>query len=70
MSGFIGRAGALSKLKPLKSGCFLIDRRIIRRGVVPHFSSGIVERAKRERVRKSPHASEGDTPRVVFSRVG
>ena len=48
---------------------------------VPHFSSGIVERAKRERARKSPHARKGDTrrgrekwkispPRVAFSRVG
>ena len=50
MGGFIGRAGALSKLKPLKSGCFLVDPKIIRRRVVPHFSSGIVDRAKRERV--------------------
>ena len=54
--------------------------------VVPHFSSGIVERAKRERAWKSPHARKGDTrrgerkmrdphfslspPRVAFSRVG
>ena len=29
--------------------------------VVPHFSSGIVERAKRELARKSPHARKGDT---------
>ena len=29
--------------------------------VVPHFSSGIVERGKRERAWKSPHATEGDT---------
>ena len=49
MSGFIGRGGALSKLKLLKSGCGLIDRKIVRLRVVPHFSSGIVERAKRER---------------------
>ena len=41
-----------------------------RLGVVPHLSPGIVERAKRERVWKSPHARKGDTPRVVFSRVG
>ena len=33
--------------------------------VVPHFSSGIVERAKRERAWKSPHARKGDT-RVVY----
>jgi len=70
MSGFIGRGGVLSKLKPLKSGCGLIDRKIIRLRVVPHFSSGIVEQAKRERVGKSLHARKGDTPRVVFSRVG
>ena len=29
--------------------------------VVPHFPSGIVERAKRERAWKSPHARKGDT---------
>ena len=50
--------------------------------VVPHFSSGIVARAKRERAWTSPHAKKGDTrrgerknfflspPRVAFSRVG
>ena len=32
-------------------------RSITRLRVVPHFSSGIVERAKRERAWKSPHAS-------------
>ena len=31
--------------------------------VVPHFSSGIVERAKREHAWKSPHARKGDTRR-------
>ena len=31
--------------------------------VVPHFFSGIVERAKRERAWKSPHARKGDTRR-------
>ena len=31
--------------------------------VVPHFSSGIVEQAKRERAWKSPHARKGDTRR-------
>ena len=31
--------------------------------VVPHFSSGIVQRAKRERAWKSPHARKGDTRR-------
>ena len=36
--------------------------RLSRLRVVPHFSSGIVERAKRERAWKSP--------RVAFSRVG
>ena len=30
--------------------------------IVPHFSSGIVEQAKRERAWKSPHARKGDTP--------
>ena len=48
--------------------------------VVPHFSSGIVERSKREPAWKSSHARTGDTrrgerkislspPRVAFSRV-
>ena len=31
--------------------------------VVPHFSSGIVEQAKRERARNSPYARKGDTRR-------
>ena len=31
--------------------------------VVPHFSSGIVERVKRERAWKSPHARKGDMRR-------
>ena len=34
--------------------------------VVPHFSSRIVERAKRERAWKSPHARKGDTPRSTI----
>ena len=40
--------------------------------VVPHFSSGIVGRAKRKRAWKSPHARKGDTQRGgnAFSRVG
>ena len=37
---------------------------------VPHFSSGIVERAKRDHAWKSTHARKGDTPRVAYSRVG
>ena len=39
--------------------------------VVPHFSSGIVERAKSERAWKSPHARKCDTrpaARRLFSR--
>ena len=35
----------------------------VRLQVVSHFSSGIVERAKRERAWKSPHARKGDTRR-------
>ena len=35
----------------------------IRLRVVPHFSSGIVERTKRERAWKSTHARKGDTRR-------
>ena len=33
----------------------------VRLRVVSHFSSGIVERAKRQRAWKSPHARKGDT---------
>ena len=40
----------------------------VRLRVVPHFSSGIVERAKRERVKITPR-EKGET-RVAFSRVG
>ena len=43
---------------------------VLRLRVVPHFSSGIVERAKRERAWNSPLARKVDTPRVAFSRVG
>ena len=40
--------------------------------VVPHFSSGMVERAKRERALKikSPHARKGDTRRGDFFSPG
>ena len=40
--------------------------------VVPHFSSGIVERAKRERAWKSPHARKGFSLAAAsrLSRVG
>ena len=37
--------------------------------VVPHFSSGIVERTKRERAWKSPRARKGDT-RIAFFAWG
>ena len=44
--------------------CFLLPSLGVNRlRVVPHFSSGIVERAKRERAWKSPHARKGDTRR-------
>ena len=39
------------------------NSRLSRLRVVPHFSSGIVERAKRDRAWKSPHARKGDTRR-------
>ena len=38
-----------------------IFNQIFRLRVVPHISSGIVERAKREHAWKSPHARKGDT---------
>ena len=45
-------------------------RDVARLRVVPHFSSGIGERAKRERAWKSPHARKGDTRRgVIFTRA-
>ena len=34
--------------------------------VVPHFSSGIVERAKREHAWKSPHARKGVSRALTF----
>ena len=40
-----------------------VDQKKPRLRVVPHFSSGIVEGAKRERAWKSPHARKGDTRR-------
>ena len=44
-----------------------LDQIPVRLRVVPHFSSGIVERPKRERARKSPpHARKGDTRRGDF----
>ena len=42
---------------------FMIGFNFIRLRVVPHFSSGIVERAIRERAWKSTHARKGDTQR-------
>ena len=45
------------------------SRRRLRLRVVPYFFSGVVERVKRERAWKSPHARKGNK-RVVFSRVG
>ena len=44
---------------------------ILRLRVVPRFSSGTVERAKRKRAWKSPHARKGDTQRgeSLFSRA-
>ena len=39
---------------------------VLRLRVVPHFSSGIVQRAKRERAWKSPHARKGNTRRVAL----
>ena len=45
-------------------------RDVARLRVVPHFSSGIRERAKRERAWKSPHARKGDMRRgVIFTRA-
>ena len=56
---------------------FAVSHYDTRLRVVPHFSSGIVKRAKRERAWKSPHARKGDTrrgerktTRVASSRVG
>ena len=43
---------------------------VFRLRVVPHFSSGIVERAKRERAWKSPYARKGDTRVTPFLAWG
>ena len=53
----------------------LTNKRIIgvnwpRLRVVPHFSSGIVERAKRQREWKSPHARKGETRRGERKMLG
>ena len=62
--GFAGDFGSsviLLKRKWNKLLLILLWARDIRRlRVVPHFSSGIVEWAKRERGWKSPHARKGD----------
>ena len=38
--------------------------------VVPHLSSGIVERAKGERAGKSPHRVKMSPPRLAFLAIG
>ena len=53
---FISEAGGVCFVMML----FQTPRRL---RVVPHLSSGIVERAKREGAWKSPHARKGDTRR-------
>ena len=59
LSGFWLRNTSLVKVgNPISDGI------VFRLRVVPHFSSGIVERAKRERSGKSPHVRKGDTRRV------
>ena len=59
------------KQKEITTGKDFVPARL---RVVPHFSSGIVERAERERAWKSPHTRKGDTRRgerkPAFSRVG
>ena len=56
----------------LHAGAFpeqqLVNHLVCRLRVVPNFSSRIVERAKRERAWKSPHARKGDTRRVLSPR--
>ena len=47
-------------LSSIADGYVLLTYRL---RVVPHFSSGIVQRAKRERAWKSSHARKGDTRR-------
>ena len=49
--------------------CNWVSRYSARLQVVPHFSSGIVERAKRERTWKSPHLRKGNTHVGWFSRA-
>ena len=69
-----------------KQACNWLSRYSARLQVVPHFSSGIIEQAKREHAWKSPHVRKGDMwrgerkmrvphfylapSRVAFSRVG
>ena len=56
----------LNLLLLLYAACLLLLK--IRLRVVPHFSSGIVERVKRERKWKSPHARKGDTQALLSLR--
>ena len=56
----------LNLLLLLYAACLLLLK--IRLRVVPHFSSGIVERVKRERTWKSPHARKGDTQALLSLR--
>ena len=58
-----------SSLVVVFAGCLFLLSYLHRLRVVPHFSSGIVERTKRERAWKSPHARKGDTQRgAIFTR--
>ena len=54
-----GKLEARNSSSQAKSVWGLLSSRL---RVVPHFYSGIVEWAKRERAWKSPHARKGDTP--------
>ena len=52
-----------------RSEVLLIGRANLSLRVVPRSSSGVVERAKRKRVKITPR-EKGETPSVTFSRLG
>ena len=57
----------ISEAKNINRNCN--DDKSFRLRAVHHFSSRIVERVKRERAWKSPHARKGDTRGVIFTRA-
>ena len=60
---WLGESGNSNEYNVCKTDSPYFQRLSPRLRVVPHFSSGLVGRAKRELAWKSPHATKGDTRR-------